>query len=248
VKTEPNILVVDDNADLLDNIALALESEDFRIFKAEDGVQALEILESNPVDLILADIAMPRMNGYQLHERVRQNPTWVMIPFVLLTARALDSDVRFGKEMGVDDYLIKPIQRDDLLAAVRGKLRRSTQLRNAGVPSNGTSNADPSPRKVGELEINSESHEAFFRGYRLALSAREFTLLDTLASKPGKVMSVQELIKITHNYETDHIEAGNLLRPLIRSLRRKLGYDVGDLGCIENIRGVGYRLKVGELE
>ena len=240
------ILVVDDHEDLLDNIALALEAEGYQVHRAPDGIQALTVLENEPIRLILADIAMPKMNGYQLYERVRENDEWVNVPFVLLTARAMDSDIRYGKEMGVDDYLTKPIQRDDLLAAVRGKLKRSSQIQTAARKSGDDSIEMGSTIRIGELEISSDRHEAWYQGRRLSLSAREFCLLEALARKGGKVMSVQELVKITHEYETDHIEAGNLLRPLIRSLRRKLGYKVGDLGCIENIRGVGYRFQFGE--
>ena len=238
----PAILVVDDHLDLLENIAMALESEGYQVQRAQDGMAALEVLDTQPVDLILADIAMPRMNGYQLYDRVRENDAWVNIPFLLLTARALDSDIRYGKEMGVDDYLTKPIQREDLLAVVRGKLKRSSQLRSASLAANGDSNSGADSYQIGELGIYPEQHEAWFEGRRLVLSAREFCLLEALARRAGKVISIQDLVKITHQYETDHIEAGNLLRPLIRSIRRKMGYGVGDLGCIENIRGIGYRL------
>ena len=86
------------------------------------------MLKTQPVDLILADIAMPRMNGYQLYEQVRRDPRWVLIPFVFISARALDSDVRYGKALGVDDYLIKPFQLEDLLAVVAGRLRRAREL------------------------------------------------------------------------------------------------------------------------
>ena len=122
-KTGATILVVDDQPDLLENISLTLESAGHQVLTAGDGVEALAVLQSQPVDLILADIAMPRMNGYQLYERVRENVQWVAIPFLFLTARAMDSDIRYGKELGSDDYLIKPIQPEDLLAAVQGRLR-----------------------------------------------------------------------------------------------------------------------------
>ena len=120
-----SILVVDDHVELLENIELTLEAAGYRVLTARDGVEALEVLRSQPVSLVLADIAMPRMNGYQLYDRIRANPQWVTIPFVFLTARALDSDVRHGKELGADDYLTKPMQPEDLLAAVQGRLRRT---------------------------------------------------------------------------------------------------------------------------
>ena len=128
MKTNISILVVDDEPNFLDNIRLALEAEGYRVLSAGNGVEALAVLHSQPVNLILSDIAMPDMNGYQLYERVRERPQWLTIPFVFLTARKLDSDIRYGKELGVDGYLTKPIRAADLLAVVRGKLRRAQQL------------------------------------------------------------------------------------------------------------------------
>ncbi len=237
-----SILVVDDQPEILENLALILEMEGYQVWTARDGAEALAILESRPVDLILADIAMPRMNGYQLYERVRGDPRSVAVPFMFLTARAMDSDIRFGKELGVDDYLVKPIQPEDLLASVRGRLRRAEQLTQlspqlAPAGASGTAVLD-----LGRLRIDPGQHRAWMDGEEVKLSAREFALLTYLAQRLDQAVSVQELVHVTHDLETDHIEAGSLLRPLIRTLRRKLGYPVGTVGCIENVRGVGYRL------
>jgi DNA-binding response OmpR family regulator len=121
------ILVVDDAPDLLRNIAEMLQESGYQVATATDGTEALQVLQTRHIDLILTDIAMPKLNGYQLYEQVRRNPDWVHIPFIFLTGRSLSSDVRYGKELGVDDYLIKPMEIEDLAAAVRGKLRRARQ-------------------------------------------------------------------------------------------------------------------------
>jgi DNA-binding response OmpR family regulator len=236
---QTTILVVDDQPDLLSNLELTLEAEGYRVLTAGDGDEALTMLHANHVDLILADIAMPRKNGYQLFEEVRDQPQWLAIPFLFLTARTLDSDIRYGKELGVDDYLTKPIQPEDLLASVHGKLRRAEQMaqfQSAPAPSNGRI------LRVGTLRIDPDQHRAWLHDEPMALSAREFTLLEYLARRVNMVVSPQELIRATHHLDTDHEEAGTLLRPLIRTLRRKLGYPVGEIGCIEVVRGVGYRL------
>jgi len=214
------------------------------VLLAHDGFEALEILQEHPIDLILADIAMPRINGYQLYEQVRENPAWVRIPFLFLTARALDSDIRYGKQLGVDDYLTKPIQPEDLLAAVEGKLRRAEQLRQSLTVAPPT---EPPVNQsdivtVGRLRIDITQHRVWMDEEPVHLSAREFVLLEYLARRPNIVVSSQELIKVTHDLPAEYEEAGSLLRPLIRSLRRKLGYPVGELGCIEVVRSVGYRL------
>jgi DNA-binding response OmpR family regulator len=242
MKTVASVLVVDDEPYLRDGIRLTLEAEGYRVLTASDGAEALAVLQSQPVDLILADIAMPRMNGYQLYERVRENQQWTTIPFIFLTARAMDSDVRYGKELGADDYLTKPVEPADMVAAIRGKLRRAQQLARQPAPPAPPPALGPRTLTVGKLRIDPGQHGVWLDEKPVRLSAREFTLLEYMVRRANHVVSPQELIQITHGLETDHVEAGVLLRPLIRSLRRKLGYPVGDMGCIETVRGVGYRL------
>ncbi len=245
------ILVVDDEPDLVENIKLPLEMEGYQVIVAYNGLEALNVLESNPVDLILTDIAMPDMNGYQLYEQVCKNPKWAIIPFIFLTARSMDSDIRYGKELGVDDYITKPIRVNDLLAIVRGKLRRAQHLIESMaqvMAASGTSTNTEDSRflEAGQLRVDTEQHRVWVDETEIKLSAKEFLLLEYLANQRGKIASPQELIQVTHQFETDHIEAGTLLRPLILSIRRKLGSAVGDMGLIENVRGVGYRLVVPE--
>jgi two-component system response regulator VanR len=236
------VLVVDDQPEILENLELVLEAEGYHVLTARDGIEALARLQSHAVDLILADIAMPRMNGYQLYERVRENPEWVAVPFLFLTARALDSDIRYGKELGADDYLTKPIQPEDLLAAVHGRLRRALQLAQLAYQPAPQAPSELGALDLGRLRIDPGQHRVWMDDNLVRLSAREFALLDYLAQRANQVVSAQELIQVTHELDADRVEAGALLRPLIRSIRRKLGYSVGETGCIENVRSVGYRL------
>jgi two-component system response regulator VanR len=238
------ILTVDDQPELLDSIALTLRTAGYTVLAVSDGIDALEVLRSQRVDLILADIAMRHMNGYQFYQQVRENHDWVAIPFLFLTARAMDSDIRYGKELGVDDYLTKPIQPEDLLAAVQGKLRRTQQLAALTQQQPIQKTYDQSALTLGRLQIHLSQHRVWVNGCLVKLSAREFTLLAYLAQRAGDVVAPHELIQITHELTIDDVEAGELLRPLIRTLRRKLGYPIGEPGCIENVRGVGYRLVV----
>jgi DNA-binding response OmpR family regulator len=242
---EATVLIVDDQPDLVESIGMSLESAGYSVLSAGDGLTALGLLETEDVDLILADIAMPRMNGYQFYERVRENGNWITIPFLFLTARTMDSDVRYGKELGVDDYLTKPIQPEDLLASVNGKLRRARQLAGATIAAAPVS-AEDGFLSAGRLRIELGQHRVWIDDNPIKLSAKEFALLEHLGRSQGRVVSAQDLIKITHDLTTDYVEAGTLLRPLIRTLRRKMGYRVGEMGCIENVRGVGYRLVDGD--
>ena len=244
MQSPTSILVVDDEPDLVENISLPLEIEGFQVYTAPDGLQALQVLKAHTVSLILADIAMPNMNGYQLYEKVRVNAKWITIPFIFLSARTMDTDIHYGKELGVDDYLTKPIRGPDLLAAVRGKLRRAEQIITTMDQYNFSKGKPQKELHFGPIHIDSDQHRAWLDEEELRLSAREFVLLEELTRVQGKVMSPQEIIEITHEFKADYIEAGNLLRPLILSLRRKLGITSDQIGYIENVRGVGYRLIV----
>jgi DNA-binding response OmpR family regulator len=256
------ILIVDDQPEILSGLQLTLESGGYRVLLAEDGHLALEQLYRETVHLIVADIAMPEMNGYQLYERVRTDPILVRIPFIFLTARALDSDVRYGKMLGADDYLAKPVKPEDLLAVVEGRLRRACDLASVegkaehlAQPQQDSSQCQSAADRaeqstdyivVGALRIASTQHRAWFAGREIELSAREFRVLELLAQHAEDVLTPQEIVQTSHGFITDETDAGALLRPVIRQLRRRLGYAVGEMGCIENVRSVGYRLVAPE--
>jgi DNA-binding NarL/FixJ family response regulator len=137
------ILVVDDEKNIRDSIGDILTLQGFEAITAKDGLEALSVLKRRKPDLIVADIMMPRMNGYQLFQRIRDFDAWDYIPFLFLSAKGEDVDIRFGKEMGADDYLRKPIDAEDLLAAIRGKLRRYEQLKQTA--SDISSPVNPTP-------------------------------------------------------------------------------------------------------
>lgn len=140
--SKPLILVVDDNPEFLNGIKLTLEMEGFKVITASDGQQALDRLRSLPIgqsqaspevkrlpDLILADIMMPAMDGYEFYSRVRAHPYTNRIPFIFLTAKSGEEDARHGKELGAEDYFSKLAPIEDLLASIRGKLNRVEQQR-----------------------------------------------------------------------------------------------------------------------
>lgn len=258
------ILVVDDQPELLSGLQLTLEFAGYQVLTALDGNLALSILRRQPVDLVVADIAMPQLNGYQLYEELRADPALVRIPFIFLSARSLESDIRYGKMLGADDYLTKPVKPEDLLATIEGRLRRARDLA-AATPGDGAGGAaggrpeppalvaipappdDPASREadllvVGSLRIAPGQHRVWLAGRQIELPAREFRVLEYLARQAGDVASPHAIVQVSHSLSTDDIEASALLRPLIRQLRRRLGYRVGEMGCIENVRSVGYRL------
>jgi DNA-binding response OmpR family regulator len=241
INDETKILVVDDDVLLRQTIVTTLSDEGYGVLQASDGRGALNILEEQPIDLIVADVSMPGMNGYQLLEEIHQDPRLVAIPFLFMSARTLDSDIRYALELGADNYLRKPINLEDLLAMIRGKLRRSKKLSQLINPS-AVSQSFNQVLDIGRLQIHRDQHRVIMAGQDISLSATEFKLLVKLAENVNSVVSPQEIVKETHDLETDSVEASNLVRPLIRSVRRRLGYDTGETGCIENVRGVGYML------
>jgi DNA-binding response OmpR family regulator len=241
-----NILIVEDQPSVRACLEQILHMSGYRVLVASDGREALAKLEENDVDLILADIMMPHMDGYQLFERVVENPDWVQIPFVYVTARVLDSDIRYGKGLGVDDYLIKPVEAKDLLAVVRGKLRRLERVADTARQTPRRLPRQPGSvsgiLRLGRLKLEVGEYRVWFDGEAVELSNTEFLLLECLALQANKVVALPELIKATHGMETSYREASGLLRPLVRSIRRKMGYEAGNMGYIESVRGVGYRL------
>jgi putative two-component system response regulator len=127
--TRETLLIVEDNPVLREGLHEMLELEGFNVMTASNGREALEKMASLSPDLILSDIAMPEMDGYAFFRAVRNNPEWISIPFLFLTARGEKHDILAGKDLGADDYLVKPLTREELLTAVRARLGRSQQLR-----------------------------------------------------------------------------------------------------------------------
>ena len=125
---DSTILVVEDDYALLDGLRDILELSGYRVLTARNGVEGLAVLQTQLPDLIVSDIQMPRMDGYQFYEQVRARPEWVSLPFIFLTAKSEKADVRHGKMLGADDYVTKPFEEADLIVAVQAKLNRKTQL------------------------------------------------------------------------------------------------------------------------
>ncbi len=125
----PSILVIDDNPLIVNILTSLLKANDYDVFASQDGSQALNILEAHPVDVIICDVMMPRMDGFQLHEAVRARSEFAHIPFLFLTALSEEEDICRGKEAGADDYLVKPFDPRQLLSVVKGKVTRSRTLK-----------------------------------------------------------------------------------------------------------------------
>ncbi len=234
------VLIVEDDASVAEGIRRTLQVEGWKAEATTDGRRALEWMASHTPSLIIADIMMPAMNGYQFFQRVRSNPDWLWIPFIFLTARAEQEDVRYGKELGVDDYLTKPIEPDDLIAAVRGRLARYEQL---GATNRQTTRARPSGRfQIAGLVVDLSSYQVSVDGHDVKLSPTEFGILQRLVLADGAVVDYDDLLGYDDEAVVDVKDAAELLRYHVRNLRAKLAQVDDALDMIENVRGVGYRL------
>ena len=125
---ENTILVVDDDQDLVKGIKLGLEMEGYQVLTASDGQEALEVMAQIPPDLILADVMMPRLDGYSFFERIRQHPRWKAIPFIFISAKGRQEDIRLGRELGSEDYITKPFEIRDLAPIIRARLKRKEEM------------------------------------------------------------------------------------------------------------------------
>lgn len=240
------ILIVDDEPVTLAVLECLLQQHGYQALLARDGSEALDLLHRRQIDLILADVAMPGLNGYQLCEQVKgaADPALALTPVVLLSARSLASDIRYGKSLGADDYLTKPLDLVSLLAIIKGKLLAADRLR---VTFNAPAAPQPEPvisLTLGrrQLRLEPEFGQAWLDGQELALTRKEMCLLTCLARRPGWVVSDVELVEATHGLQqaSKQQARSKAVRSIVAYLRRKLAGVV----CIETVRGRGYMLVV----
>ncbi len=222
------ILVVDDEADLVDAVARGLRRNGYAVDTALDGDEALAKASWNPYDLICLDITMPGIDGFEVCRALREDPPDGVPPRILmLTARDTVEERIRGLDVGADDYLVKPFAFDELAARVRSLLRRDPGRTGAVL-------------EVGPLRLDTARHEVSRDGRPLELTAKEFALLRYFMSRPGDVVSQEDLLDHVWDEHADPFT--NTVRVTVGTLRRKLS--VGDEpAMIETVVGSGYRLR-----
>ena len=224
------ILVVDDEADLLDAVARGLRREGYAVDTATDGVEALAKAGYTPYDLICLDLTMPGIDGLEVCSTLRADPTGEFPPRILmLTARDTVEDRIRGLDVGADDYLVKPFAFDELSARIRSLLRRDPGRSGAVL-------------EVGDVVVDTARHRARRNDRDLNLTAKEFALLRYFMSRPGEVVSQEELLDHVWDEHADPFT--NTVRVTVGTLRRKLTLD-GEVALLETVVGSGYRLLDG---
>lgn len=219
------ILVVDDTRNMQAMLRDFLETQDFTVIAASDGVEAFDVLRSSPVDLILLDIMMPNMDGFQFITQLRRRSN---IPVIMVTARQQESDIVRGFELGADDYVVKPFRFRELLMRMRAVLRRSA-----------AASEEPDDLVVGRLTLSRAAHKVFKAGQPIDFTPLEFFVLETLMRSPGQVVKRADLsIRLIENGFSGS-EA--TLKIHVRNIRLKLGDDLNRPVYIETVFGIGYR-------
>lgn len=223
-----HILTVEDDDRIRQAVKLALEDEGWTVSEADTGERALDVFAGSPADVVLIDIMLPGIDGFEVCRSIRRNSD---VPIIMVTARDDTHDVVAGLEAGADDYLTKPFAPKELSARIRALLRRARS------PESGSLERV----RVGELEISPEEGLVLKDGEELHLTKTEFKLLVELAGQPGKVFSREVLLERVWGY--DYFGDGRLVDVHIRRLRTKVETDPAAPRYVVTSRGLGYKLQ-----
>lgn len=227
----PNkILIVDDDAEIRKVTGIYLENEGYEVIKAENGEQALKLIDETEVDLVLLDVMMPGMDGIETCMKIRENN---IMPIIFLSAKSEDLDKIQGLASGADDYMTKPFNAMELMARVKSQLRRYTKY--AAVPS-GNKNII----EIGNLTINTDTRQVFVGNSEVRLTPKEFDILELLASNKGIVFSIEKIYERV--WKEDFFKSDNTVMVHITKIREKIEEDPKKPIYIKTVWGVGYKI------
>lgn len=228
--TQFTVLVTDDDQDIRDGIEIYLKNEGYRVLKASDGLEALTILETNDVHLILLDIMMPNMDGIQATFKIRSERN---IPIIMLSAKAEDSDKIHGLSVGADDYVTKPFHPMELMARVKSQLRRYVHL--------GTFKEQKSTIQIDGLSLDMESKEVTLDGESIRLTPIEYKITELLMTNAGRVFSIGDIYQRVWNEPAYNAE--NIVAVHIRKIREKIETDPKNPRYVKVVWGIGYKIE-----
>ncbi|MGG1678226.1 vancomycin resistance response regulator transcription factor, VanR-F/VanR-M family [Neobacillus sp. NRS-1170] len=224
-----SILIADDEEEIADLIAIHLEKEGYYCLKVPDGQEAIHVIQTQPIDLLILDIMMPKMDGYEVTRQIREQYN---MPIIFLSAKTSDFDKVHGLVIGADDYMTKPFTPIELVARVNAQLRRFMKLNQPKVDDH------KAILEFGEIVISPDQRTVLLYGENIELTPKEFDILYLLASHPKKVYSVENIFQQV--WGDAYFEGGNTVMVHIRTLRKKLGEDKRKNKLIKTVWGVGY--------
>ena len=224
-----NILVVDDDREIVDSIAIFLLGEGYKVFKAYDGIEALDILSETQMHLLILDIMMPKLDGIKTLMKIRESRN---IPVILLSAKSEDADKILGLTAGADDYVTKPFNPSELVARVKSQLRRYTTLGSIG-KQNGEIIIDG-------LCVNTERKTVNVDGENVRLTPIEYKILELLIRNRGRVFSADDIYSNVWNEET--VVSDNTIAVHIRHIREKIEINPKEPKYLKVVWGIGYKI------
>jgi len=230
-KKKNTILVCDDDKEIVDAIEIYLSQEGYRILKAYDGLQAVDMLEREDVQLLLIDIMMPKLDGLRATLKIREKSS---IPIIILSAKSEDADKILGLNIGADDYVTKPFNPLELVARVKSQLRRYTKLGNAA-------GENQKVYQTGGLVINDDLKEVTVDGEPVKLTPIEYNILLLLVKNQGKVFSINQIYESIWN--EDAIGADNTVAVHIRHIREKIEINAKEPRYLKVVWGIGYKVE-----
>lgn len=225
-----NILVCDDDKEIVNAIGIYLENEGYQIFKAYNGLEAIEIIGENEIHLIIMDIMMPKMNGIQATMKIREHKN---IPLIMLSAKTEDTDKIHGLNMGADDYITKPFNPLELIARVKANLRRYTTL--------GSMEKKKNIYQTGGLVIDDETKTITVDGEEVRLTPVQYKILKLLTANAGRVFSIDDIYETVWNEPAYNSE--NTVAVHIRKIREKIEINPREPKYLKVVWGVGYKVE-----
>ncbi|RDU37327.1 DNA-binding response regulator [Neobacillus piezotolerans] len=225
-----NILVCDDDKEIVNAIGIYLENEGYQVFKAFNGLEAIEIIDNQEIHLIIMDIMMPMMDGLSATRKIREDKN---IPLIMLSAKSEDYDKILGLNIGADDYITKPFNPLELIARVKSQLRRFTTLGSLETKSN--------VYKTGGLVIEDDSKTITVDGELVHLTPVQYKILKLLTANAGRVFSIEEIYERVWNETAFSPE--NTVSVHIRKIREKIEINPKEPKYLKVVWGVGYKVE-----
>lgn len=225
-----NILVCDDDKEICEAITIYLENEGYQVFKASNGLEALEVVEDKVIHLIIMDIMMPQMDGHRATMKIREDKN---IPVIMLSAKSEDTDKILGLNMGADDYITKPFNPLELIARVKSQLRRYTTLGSLETKSNFY--------QTGGLIIDDESKQVTVDGDEVKLTPVQYKILKLLTANVGRVFSIDEIYEKV--WKETAFSAENTVAVHIRKIRERIEINPKEPKYLKVVWGIGYKVE-----
>ncbi|MFJ7918618.1 response regulator transcription factor [Lysinibacillus fusiformis] len=229
--SKETILIVDDEKEIRNLIAIYLKNEGYQVLEACDGEEGLQLLKKQEIHLIVLDLMMPNVDGMEMCMKVREIAE---MPIIMLTAKSQDMDKIMGLTIGADDYVTKPFNPLELVARIKSQLRRYLKL-------NGLNKSNSDEIEIGDLRINTATHEVLVNNEKVKLTPREFAILELLSSNPGIVMSAEQIYERV--WKEEAFQSENTVMVHIRKIRERIETNPRNPQYIKTVWGVGYKVE-----